>query len=51
MLGADRMIWVDGLAGHDITDGHIDTLARFASETTIVVDNPAYDDTKDTGLQ
>ena len=23
MLGADRMIWVDGLAGHDITDGHI----------------------------
>ncbi len=31
LLGADRLIWVDGLAGHDITDGHIDTLARFAS--------------------
>ena len=42
LLGADRMIWVDGLAGHDITDGHIDTLARFASETTIVVDAPAF---------
>jgi agmatine deiminase len=25
MLGADRMIWVDGAAGLDITDGHIDT--------------------------
>ncbi len=30
LLGGDRFIWVDGLAGQDITDGHIDTLARFA---------------------
>jgi agmatine deiminase len=41
LLGADRMIWVDGLAGQDITDGHIDTLARFASEATIVIDAAA----------
>lgn len=47
MLGADRMIWVDGLAGADITDGHIDTLARFANATTIVVDKPAVDDPTD----
>ena len=47
MLGADRMIWVDGLAGADITDGHIDTLARFANATTIVVDKPAFDDPAD----
>ena len=47
MLGADRMIWVDGLAGNDITDGHIDTLARFASEGTILVDEPAFDDPDD----
>jgi agmatine deiminase len=47
MLGADRMIWVDGLAGLDITDGHIDTLARFAGETVIVVEKPAFDDPAD----
>jgi len=47
VLGADRMLWVEGLAGHDITDGHIDTLARFANSTTIVVDKPAYDDAED----
>lgn len=41
------MIWVDGLAGADITDGHIDTLARFVDETTIVVDRPAVDDPDD----
>ncbi len=47
MLGADRMIWVDGLAGADITDGHIDTLARFANPSTIVVDRPALDEPSD----
>ena len=47
MLGGDRMIWVDGLAGADITDGHIDTLARFASPTTVVVDKPSFDDPAD----
>ena len=47
MLGADRMIWVDGLAGHDITDGHIDTLARFVDESTVVVDRPAVADARD----
>ena len=46
-LGAERVIWVDGLAGADITDGHIDTLARFAAPTTIVVDLPAFDDPDD----
>lgn len=47
LLGAERMIWVDGLAGADITDGHIDTLARFVDEATIVVDRPAVDDPDD----
>lgn len=47
MLGAERVIWVDGLAGADITDGHIDTLARFVGEATIVVDVPAFDDPED----
>lgn len=40
MVGGDRMIWVDGLAGADITDGHIDTLARFVDEDTILVEKP-----------
>lgn len=47
LLGADRMIWVDGLAGEDITDGHIDTLARFADKATIVIDAPAIQDPGD----
>jgi agmatine deiminase len=47
LLGADRMIWVDGLAGYDITDGHIDTLARFIGEDAIVVDRPAVEDPDD----
>jgi agmatine deiminase len=47
LLGADRMIWIDGLAGADITDGHIDTLGRFATPTTIVIDKPAFEDRGD----
>lgn len=39
MVGGKRMIWIDGLAGNDITDGHIDTLARFVNPTTILMTN------------
>jgi agmatine deiminase len=41
-LGASRMLWVDGIAGEDITDGHIDTLARFVDAATIVHEYPSY---------
>jgi agmatine deiminase len=41
-LGASRLLWVDGVAGEDITDGHIDTLARFVDAATIVHEYPAY---------
>ncbi len=44
MLGAERMIWVDGLAGEDITDGHIDTLARFIDPSTLLLENTAPGD-------
>ena len=47
LLGADRVLWVDGLAGADITDGHIDTLARFVGDDVIVVDRPAVEDPDD----
>ncbi len=40
-VGAHRMLWVPGLKGHDITDDHIDALARFATPTKVVVDQPA----------
>ena len=40
-LGARTMIWVPGLRGRDITDDHIDGLARFARPGTVVVDQPA----------
>jgi agmatine deiminase len=40
-LGARKMIWVPGLRGHDITDDHIDGLARFGRGPEVVVDQPA----------
>lgn len=40
-LGARKMIWVPGLRGHDITDDHIDSLARFVRPAEVVVDQPA----------
>ena len=41
-LGAERILWVDGIAGEDITDGHIDTLARFTDPATIIHEFPSY---------
>jgi agmatine deiminase len=40
LLGARRVLWVDGVAGKDITDGHIDTMVRFAGPGTILIDRP-----------
>ncbi len=40
-LGARTMIWVPGLKGKDITDDHIDGLARFVRPAEVVVDQPA----------
>ncbi len=43
-LGAERVLWVDGLKDHDITDSHIDALARFRDPDTILVENTGTDD-------
>ncbi|WP_225802986.1 agmatine/peptidylarginine deiminase [Streptomyces sp. NK15101] len=39
-LGIDKVIWVPGLAGQDITDCHIDCLARFVAPGRVMLDQP-----------
>ncbi|MFE0647092.1 agmatine deiminase family protein [Streptomyces sp. NPDC059534] len=39
-LGIDKVIWVPGLAGQDITDCHIDCLARFVAPGHVILDQP-----------
>ncbi|WP_244071244.1 agmatine/peptidylarginine deiminase [Bradyrhizobium sp. Ce-3] len=36
VLGLDKIIWLPGIAGKDITDGHTDFYARFASPGVVV---------------
>ncbi len=36
LLGLDKIIWLPGIAGMDITDGHTDFYARFAGAGTVV---------------
>ncbi len=39
-FGANKIVWAKGLRGHDITDYHIDSLARFVSENHILIQLP-----------
>ena len=45
--GADRMIWSRGLYGEDITDYHIDSLARFTGPGRVLLNLPDKPDRKD----
>ncbi|WP_415920824.1 agmatine deiminase family protein [Tateyamaria sp. SN6-1] len=45
--GADRMIWSPGLRGQDITDYHIDSLARFTGPGRVLINLPDHPDTDD----
>ena len=45
--GADQIIWSQGVAGVDITDYHIDSLARFVAPEHVVANLPAQLDTYD----
>lgn len=36
LLGLEKIIWLPGIAGHDITDGHTDFYARFAGPGVVV---------------
>lgn len=40
VLGVEKIIWLPGIEGQDITDGHTDFYARFAGPGTVVA---AYD--------
>lgn len=39
-LGAETMIWAPGVAGRDVTDGHIDGLARFVAPGVVLIQLP-----------
>lgn len=45
--GAERMIWAPGLAGQDITDYHIDSLARFTGPGRVLIQLPDDPDPRD----
>ncbi|QNN57175.1 agmatine deiminase family protein [Diaphorobacter ruginosibacter] len=36
VLGIEKVIWLPGIAGHDITDGHTDFYARFCAPGVVV---------------
>lgn len=46
-LGLSKIIWIPGIAGQDITDGHTDFYARFGAPGTVLVgydsDPASYD--------
>ena len=47
LLGLEKIIWLPGIRGYDITDGHTDFYARFASPGVVVASyepNPEYFD-------
>lgn len=40
LLGMDTAIWFDGVYGEDITDAHVDSLARFTAPGVVLLDTP-----------
>ncbi|KAG0287197.1 hypothetical protein BGZ96_008862 [Linnemannia gamsii] len=43
-LGVEKVIWLKGLKGVDITDSHIDVLARFVAPGVVMVSKPPAED-------
>ncbi|MGY0465446.1 agmatine deiminase family protein [Kitasatospora sp. cg17-2] len=43
LFGVSTVLWFQGVAGQDITDCHIDALARFAEPGTVVIHRPGPD--------
>lgn len=46
-LGGDKIIWAPGIKGADITDYHIDALARFVSPGRVLIQLPEEPDPTD----
>lgn len=46
-FGAEKMIWAPGIKGADITDYHIDSLARFVEPGRVVIQMPEKIDQRD----
>ena len=46
-IGADKMLWAPGIMGADITDYHIDALARFVAPGRILIQLPGTVDPDD----
>lgn len=40
LLGARKVIWLEGVRGEDVTDCHVDALARFAGPGTVLLSRP-----------
>ncbi len=36
-FGVSKVVWLEGSSASDLTDGHVDGIARFVSENTVVV--------------
>jgi agmatine deiminase len=36
-FGVSKVVWIEGASADDITDGHVDGIARFVNENTVVV--------------
>ncbi|MFD7662911.1 agmatine deiminase family protein [Streptomyces sp. NPDC059788] len=51
VLGVSRVIWVDGVRGEDITDCHIDGLARFVAPGVVALNRPWDGDGPDVWTQ
>jgi agmatine deiminase len=45
--GAEKIIWAPGVKGADITDYHIDSLARFVKKGTVIIQMPEEMDSED----
>lgn len=43
-LGIDKIVWLPGLQGADITDAHIDAIARFVRPGLVLAEVPAKQD-------
>lgn len=47
LLGLDKIIWLKGIKGRDITDGHTDFYARFVRPGVVVVSRDTDEDSYD----